>query len=129
MVGRGPQLCVFHCSTGVRHRKDEVCCLKWGFGVFPAVEDQKELASPVSPELRQKEVQMNFLNQLTSVFNPRVSSSSSVTTETQVKNLQNRNSLNSNFLVQGRTEGSKWYILDTGVKKTFLKYINPACTG
>ncbi|XP_059232403.1 E3 ubiquitin-protein ligase UBR4 isoform X2 [Mustela nigripes] len=35
------------------------------------VEDQKELASPVSPELRQKEVQMNFLNQLTSVFNPR----------------------------------------------------------
>uniref|UniRef100_A0A8D2L812 Ubiquitin protein ligase E3 component n-recognin 4 n=1 Tax=Varanus komodoensis TaxID=61221 RepID=A0A8D2L812_VARKO len=39
------------------------------------VEDQKELASPVSPELRQKEVQMNFLNQLTSVFNPRVSAS------------------------------------------------------
>lgn len=35
------------------------------------MEDQKELASPVSPELRQKEVQMNFLNQLTSVFNPR----------------------------------------------------------
>ncbi|XP_055978695.1 E3 ubiquitin-protein ligase UBR4 isoform X1 [Sorex fumeus] len=35
------------------------------------VEDQKELASPVNPELRQKEVQMNFLNQLTSVFNPR----------------------------------------------------------
>lgn len=87
MVGRGLQLCVFHCSTGVRHRKSGVCCLKWGFVVFPAVEDQKELASPVSPELRQKEVQMNFLNQLTSVFNPRVSSSPSITTETQVKNL------------------------------------------
>ncbi|XP_064028194.1 E3 ubiquitin-protein ligase UBR4 isoform X5 [Pogoniulus pusillus] len=49
------------------------------------VEDQKELASPVSPELRQKEVQMNFLNQLTSVFNPRVSSSPSIMTETQVE--------------------------------------------
>ncbi|XP_033375251.1 E3 ubiquitin-protein ligase UBR4 [Parus major] len=49
------------------------------------VEDQKELASPVSPELRQKEVQMNFLNQLTSVFNPRVSSSPSITAETQVE--------------------------------------------
>ncbi|XP_063173479.1 E3 ubiquitin-protein ligase UBR4 [Candoia aspera] len=36
------------------------------------VEDQKELASPVRPELRQKEVQMNFLNQLTSVFNPKM---------------------------------------------------------
>ncbi|KAK5619189.1 E3 ubiquitin-protein ligase ubr4 [Crenichthys baileyi] len=34
------------------------------------VEDQKELPSVVSPELRQKEVQMNFFNQLTSVFNP-----------------------------------------------------------
>lgn len=39
--------------------------------LYLSVEDQKELASPVSPELRQKEVQMNFLNQLTSVFNPR----------------------------------------------------------
>ncbi|XP_069467171.1 E3 ubiquitin-protein ligase UBR4 isoform X2 [Ambystoma mexicanum] len=35
------------------------------------VEDQKELTSPVSTELRQKEVQLNFLNQLTSIFNPR----------------------------------------------------------
>lgn len=34
------------------------------------VEDQKELPSAVNPELRQKEVQMNFFNQLTSVFNP-----------------------------------------------------------
>lgn len=34
------------------------------------VEDQKDLPSAVSPELRQKEVQMNFFNQLTSVFNP-----------------------------------------------------------
>ncbi|XP_039612074.1 E3 ubiquitin-protein ligase UBR4 isoform X4 [Polypterus senegalus] len=34
------------------------------------VEDQKELVSPVSPELKQKEVQMNFVNQLTSVFSP-----------------------------------------------------------
>ncbi|XP_068018818.1 LOW QUALITY PROTEIN: E3 ubiquitin-protein ligase UBR4 [Melanerpes formicivorus] len=49
------------------------------------VEDQKELASPVSPELRQKEVQMNFLNQLTSVFNPRVSSSPSIMSEAQVE--------------------------------------------
>uniref|UniRef100_M4AWS3 Ubiquitin protein ligase E3 component n-recognin 4 n=1 Tax=Xiphophorus maculatus TaxID=8083 RepID=M4AWS3_XIPMA len=37
------------------------------------VEDQKELPSVVSPELRQKEVQMNFFNQLTSVFNPDLS--------------------------------------------------------
>ncbi|XP_053096736.1 E3 ubiquitin-protein ligase UBR4 isoform X3 [Pangasianodon hypophthalmus] len=36
------------------------------------VEDQKELPSPVNPELRQKEVQMNFFNQLTSVFNPDI---------------------------------------------------------
>ncbi|KAK7896704.1 hypothetical protein WMY93_022029 [Mugilogobius chulae] len=35
------------------------------------VEDQKELpTATVNPELRQKEVQMNFFNQLTSVFNP-----------------------------------------------------------
>lgn len=35
------------------------------------MEDQKELPSTaVNPELRQKEVQMNFFNQLTSVFNP-----------------------------------------------------------
>ncbi|XP_017342515.1 E3 ubiquitin-protein ligase UBR4 isoform X1 [Ictalurus punctatus] len=34
------------------------------------VEDQKELPTPVNPELRHKEVQMNFFNQLTSVFNP-----------------------------------------------------------
>ncbi|KAM5132251.1 E3 ubiquitin-protein ligase UBR4 [Mantella aurantiaca] len=40
------------------------------------VEDQKESTVLLSPELRQKEVKMNFLNQLTSVFNPRSSSSS-----------------------------------------------------
>lgn len=34
------------------------------------VEDQKEVPCSVNPELRQKEVQMNFFNQLTSVFNP-----------------------------------------------------------
>ncbi|XP_030194560.1 E3 ubiquitin-protein ligase UBR4 isoform X5 [Gadus morhua] len=34
------------------------------------VEDQKELPSVLNPELRHKEVQMNFFNQLTSVFNP-----------------------------------------------------------
>ncbi|KAM6976924.1 E3 ubiquitin-protein ligase UBR4 [Aplochiton taeniatus] len=34
------------------------------------VEDQKELPSAVNPELQHKEVQMNFFNQLTSVFNP-----------------------------------------------------------
>ncbi|XP_055254807.1 E3 ubiquitin-protein ligase UBR4 [Moschus berezovskii] len=49
------------------------------------VEDQKELASPVSPELKQKEVQMNFLNQLTSVFNPRTVASSPVGPQTQVE--------------------------------------------
>ncbi|XP_044852020.1 E3 ubiquitin-protein ligase UBR4 isoform X3 [Mauremys mutica] len=49
------------------------------------VEDQKELASPVNPELRQKEVQMNFLNQLTSVFNPRVTASPSLVPDTQVE--------------------------------------------
>ncbi|KAL1020637.1 hypothetical protein UPYG_G00002740 [Umbra pygmaea] len=37
------------------------------------VEDQKEPPSPVNPELRHKEVQMNFFNQLTSVFNPDLS--------------------------------------------------------
>ncbi|XP_065141997.1 E3 ubiquitin-protein ligase UBR4 isoform X2 [Paramisgurnus dabryanus] len=36
------------------------------------VEDQKEIPSPVNPELRHKEVQMNFFNQLTSVFNPDI---------------------------------------------------------
>ncbi|XP_028343585.1 E3 ubiquitin-protein ligase UBR4 isoform X5 [Physeter macrocephalus] len=46
------------------------------------VEDQKELAAPVSPELKQKEVQMNFLNQLTSVFNPRTVASSPVGPQT-----------------------------------------------
>ncbi|EPQ18169.1 E3 ubiquitin-protein ligase UBR4 [Myotis brandtii] len=49
------------------------------------VEDQKELASPVSPELRQKEVQMNFLNQLTSVFNPRTIASPPVGPQTPVE--------------------------------------------
>nr|XP_033777630.1 E3 ubiquitin-protein ligase UBR4 isoform X4 [Geotrypetes seraphini] len=49
------------------------------------VEDQKELTSPVSPELRQKEVQMNFLNQLTSVFNPRVASSSALAPQPEVE--------------------------------------------
>lgn len=46
------------------------------------VEDQKEIAV-LSPELRQKEVKMSFLNQLTSVFNPR-SSSSPASAHTQV---------------------------------------------
>ncbi|XP_063293132.1 E3 ubiquitin-protein ligase UBR4 isoform X8 [Pelobates fuscus] len=49
------------------------------------VEDQKDIASLLSPELRQKEVQMNFLNQLTSVFNPRGASSSAVSSHTQVE--------------------------------------------
>lgn len=40
------------------------------FLVHLIVEDQKELPSAVNPELRHKEVQMNFFNQLTSVFNP-----------------------------------------------------------
>lgn len=41
------------------------CVLFWSI-----VEDQKEVPSAVNPELRHKEVQMNFFNQLTSVFNP-----------------------------------------------------------
>lgn len=41
---------------------------------FFTVEDQKDLPSAVNPELRQKEVQMNFFNQLTSVFNPDLTS-------------------------------------------------------
>ncbi|XP_069598111.1 E3 ubiquitin-protein ligase UBR4 isoform X6 [Ranitomeya imitator] len=51
------------------------------------VEDQKETTVLLSPELRQKEVKMNFLNQLTSVFNPRgsaTSSSSHMQVETEV---------------------------------------------
>lgn len=82
----------YRCGTWVRHRKCYVFDVWDDVFTFPsAVEDQKELASPVSPELRQKEVQMNFLNQLTSVFNPRVSSSPSIMPETQVnKQLQNK---------------------------------------
>uniref|UniRef100_A0A4W3HBC8 Ubiquitin protein ligase E3 component n-recognin 4 n=1 Tax=Callorhinchus milii TaxID=7868 RepID=A0A4W3HBC8_CALMI len=48
------------------------------------VEDQKEAAPGVTPETRQKEVQMNFLNQLTSVFNPDVSASSAAPPVVQV---------------------------------------------
>lgn len=51
------------------------------------VEDQKELATPVSPELRQKEVQMNFLNQLTSVFNPRTVPSPPISPQALVSSL------------------------------------------
>ncbi|XP_070615566.1 E3 ubiquitin-protein ligase UBR4 isoform X3 [Erythrolamprus reginae] len=47
------------------------------------VEDQKELSSPIRPELRQKEVQMNFLNQLTSVFNPKMALSPMTTLQAQ----------------------------------------------
>lgn len=60
------------------------CLLIPVFGFVFTVEDQKELASPVSPELRQKEVQMNFLNQLTSVFNPRTVASLPVGPQTPV---------------------------------------------
>ncbi|XP_072282664.1 E3 ubiquitin-protein ligase UBR4 isoform X5 [Pyxicephalus adspersus] len=49
------------------------------------VEDQKESTVQLSPELRQKEVKMNFLNQLTSVFNPRSSTSSAAPAHTQVE--------------------------------------------
>lgn len=42
----------------------------WQYPYLLTVEDHKELPSAVNPELRQKEVQMNFFNQLTSVFNP-----------------------------------------------------------
>ncbi|MEE6482208.1 hypothetical protein FKM82_013184 [Ascaphus truei] len=48
------------------------------------VEDQKEVAILLSPELRQKEVQMNFINQLTSVFNPRGVALPAHTPHTQV---------------------------------------------
>ncbi|XP_031761327.1 E3 ubiquitin-protein ligase UBR4 isoform X1 [Xenopus tropicalis] len=50
------------------------------------VEDQKEISILPSPELRQKEVQMNFLNQLTSVFNPRGAGSPPLASHTQVEN-------------------------------------------
>ncbi|KAJ8017247.1 hypothetical protein DPEC_G00015820 [Dallia pectoralis] len=49
------------------------------------VEDQKEVPSPVNPELRHKEVQMNFFNQLTSVFNPDLSMLGSATGHTQTE--------------------------------------------
>ncbi|KAM9298998.1 E3 ubiquitin-protein ligase UBR4 [Gastrophryne carolinensis] len=48
------------------------------------VEDQKEIAVP-SPELRQKEVKMSFLNQLTSVFNPRGGATAPAPAHTQVE--------------------------------------------
>lgn len=51
------------------------------------VEDQKELPSPVNPELRHKEVQMNFFNQLTSVFNPDITILSSPSVHMQVSKL------------------------------------------
>ncbi|XP_016135663.1 E3 ubiquitin-protein ligase UBR4-like [Sinocyclocheilus grahami] len=50
------------------------------------VEDQKELPSPVNPELRQKEVQMNFFNQLTSVFNPDITMLASPSAHMQGEN-------------------------------------------
>lgn len=50
---------------------------------FP-VEDQKEIPSPVNPELRHKEVQMNFFNQLTSVFNPDITGLASPSVHMQV---------------------------------------------
>lgn len=59
-------------------------CLWWS--CFP-VEDQKELPSPVNPELRQKEVQMNFFNQLTSVFNPDITMLASPSAHMQVSEL------------------------------------------
>ena len=53
------------------------------------VEDQKELPSVLNPELRHKEVQMNFFNQLTSVFNPDLTTllSSPSASHTQVNPL------------------------------------------
>lgn len=51
------------------------------------MEDQKELPSPVNPELRQKEVQMNFFNQLTSVFNPDITMLASPSAHMQVSEL------------------------------------------
>eukprot|EP00063_Salmo_salar_P028104 XP_014002939.1 PREDICTED: E3 ubiquitin-protein ligase UBR4-like [Salmo salar] len=49
------------------------------------VEDQKEVLSPVNPELRHKEVQMNFFNQLTSVFNPDLTVLASPSGRTQAE--------------------------------------------
>lgn len=62
------------------------------------VEDQKELASPVSPELRQKEVQMNFLNQLTSVFNPRTVPSPPISPQALVSSFAQISSFSWNVL-------------------------------
>ncbi|CAB1330321.1 unnamed protein product [Coregonus sp. 'balchen'] len=49
------------------------------------VEDHKEVLSPVNPELRHKEVQMNFFNQLTSVFNPDLTLLASPSGHTQAE--------------------------------------------
>ncbi|XP_013989677.1 E3 ubiquitin-protein ligase UBR4 [Salmo salar] len=49
------------------------------------LEDQKEVPSPVNPELRHKEVRMNFFNQLTSVFNPDLTVLASPSGHTQVE--------------------------------------------
>lgn len=54
------------------------------------VEDQKEVPSPINPELRHKEVQMNFFNQLTSVFNPDITVLSSPSAHMQVSKLETR---------------------------------------
>lgn len=58
-----------HCSVIVIFW-GALCILKIKYPCHLTVEDHKELPSAVNPELRQKEVQMNFFNQLTSVFNP-----------------------------------------------------------
>ena len=60
-------------------RSHSVLCL-----FLLSVEDQKEVLSPVNPELRHKEVQMNFFNQLTSVFNPDLTVLASPSGRTQV---------------------------------------------
>ena len=71
----------------------------------PTVEDQKELPSVLNPELRHKEVQMNFFNQLTSVFNPDLTTllSSPSASHTQVNLLATPHLAPAGSLVSRRT--------------------------
>lgn len=78
------------------------------------VEDQKDLPSAVSPELRQKEVQMNFFNQLTSVFNPDLTTILGSPSKAQMQ------------ASVGELLPHFWDLLSNGVHLLFLTVFNPA---
>uniref|UniRef100_A0A8C5WBA2 Ubiquitin protein ligase E3 component n-recognin 4 n=1 Tax=Leptobrachium leishanense TaxID=445787 RepID=A0A8C5WBA2_9ANUR len=89
------------------------------------VEDQKEIPSLLSPELRQKEVQMNFLNQLTSVFNPRGSATSAVTSHTQVAAAKTRSIFVAQNVATLQELGGSEKLLRVCLNLPyFLRYIN-----